>query len=864
MESQSINPMDEERFSEKRIQELIQHGKKNHRTSRLISNWCRNARVRRSPGRGLIEEAYNVPIGHMGVGCNYAPPDGIMCWDLEDAFLEHYERNCISCNMRQVGKGQNIQPIIDKFEARKAKFQAREEAQKKQAMEELEIRRRERKEVFDPTIPTGIEIRELIDSIDSSEDQESEYKLIELARLAPDAFTPSIINYLECQVLSRQQRLDRVFADILVILPIEEERKLRIALSICDYNVSEVVYNFLERNVSNIPPSKLDKVIGPFTFLAAPTSNPFGGSIVYNPIPLHSLVKAHTDSIGKILNHLLKNNLKHEIDQAARIISTITPKFPDFTAKYRRAIFAKLLRRNFLLPELEEHGSGDTLQYLRKAATALFEVDSDACDAILSALCTGGNITASKETAEIYIYTLRHNRNEILSRATPAHYLAFSKLIWMAVENSSQATYHPATHFFNHVNESLVEIAVSQMDVLYGAATLLSQKANQIGNEKSVHIVPNELEKIEQSNERNSIFQLQRSLIRWSFFASKHHGVSGIKSMINLYVNTPESDLHFRANLVEELASLIVNTEALNIILPHLYAAMTHPEPLIRGSAAAAIGKIPYDVLRDFPDLFFEVHLTLISDPNVYVHRSALNALNVDAFPESKIQILKYRVLHLIQVYRNVPDGADFLVQCLECFVKKFLSDSELMRGNGKLVVEIIDSLPNRSACDAIEKLMHKLRHEPDFAKVVSKQLGSDYGLEYDCDILNRALFQVPVTSLTNCVEDIYKFGKSMAFSNQYRVHTSVTLLSRAGAYDTAEQLCIDLLKAIPNTQEQLELRAFIESLRRISRFESVLPQSSKALRQEQIDWDEHCKVVSKTRKEADASRRRIPSVLFR
>ena len=787
-----------------------------------------------------------------------------MCWDLKDAFICHYDRNCKSCDKRSAQHGPNIQPVIDEFESKQAQQKAQEEKREQEAAIELANHRRERQEVFDQTVPAAVEIQDLLDSIDVGEDQESTHRLIELARLAPDTFTTNITDYFKKQVFTSQRKLDRVSADVLLTLPLAEDVKLEVALAICDYGFSDLVCRCLEKNASNIPTSEIDKIIGPLTYRAAPTRFVGGSTRTSDPNPLINLAKAHPEKIQEILKRLLAKNDEHEVDIAARIISKVTPILPKITVPFSRDILAKLLRRKHLLPTINERGSGDELNRLRQAATAVFEKNPENCESILSSLCDGGDVTASKESAEIYSRILEDSwKGPPVLEATPARCLAFKRLLWMAVENTPKVSHHPAAHFFHYAHKNHVKIAVNEIDALFGAAAMLSQKAEKIGEEKTIETAPTGLEVLEQSNARNAIHQLQRALIQWAFMASKHVGLKGVKRIVELYEKTPENEVEFKANIVSHLTELIADTDTFNCVLPHLYTAMTNPKVLIRGSAATAIGEAPHDVKRDFPDLIFEMYVVLMTDPYVYVHQSAVRALKSYVFPDYLKPNLKYALINLIKVYYHDTDKAQFLVECLRKFVDAFLTETEIEGDIGRQLVGVIDSLPDREACDAIDRLAYSFRNAPGFAKVIAKRLDCEWASDFMISKLYRALFLVPAVSLRDCLDEIYKSGKLAASINAHQARTPISLLTRAGAFDEAQKLCIEILEELPETREQESLRAFIESHRRIACFEATIPKTSQEIENELEAWNSHLESIERAKEKADGYRH-LPPMLFR
>ena len=156
--------------NEERIQETVAHGQKNQRTAERIQNWCRNARIIRSGGIGLIEQMTGVPIGHMGIECDHAPPGGLQSWDLKVAAVDFYVNNCEHCDKREPGIGPDIKPLIKDYKEGEA-ARAKERAER----QELEAQRRsERKRELDKLRATGSQetnqIVDLIDAIEKDED----------------------------------------------------------------------------------------------------------------------------------------------------------------------------------------------------------------------------------------------------------------------------------------------------------------------------------------------------------------------------------------------------------------------------------------------------------------------------------------------------------------------------------------------------------------------------------------------------------------------------------------------------------------------------------------------------------------------
>jgi len=341
---------------------------------------------------------------------------------------------------------------------------------------------------------------------------------------------------------------------------------------------------------------------------------------------------------------------------------------------------------------------------------------------------------------------------------------------------------------------------------------------------------------------------------------SRHQGQAGITRVLDLYDNTPATEVQFRANIVAHLPELITDTKTMNFVLPHLYSAMTNKEPLLRGSAATAIGEASYDIRRDFPDLIFEVYLALLSDPNVYVHRTAVRALKSYSFPEELKQNLKVALLNLIRVYYRETDQSDFLALCLDEFANAFLTDTEVEGSLGRMIVHIIGSMPDYSACQVIERMPFSMGKAPGYAELVAKLLSSEDAPEYMREKLYRALFHTPRETLADCAGHIVQAQKS---SNPYRLRVPLALLARAGAYGGAALLCDEVLETLPDTREQKNARAFLACLRMMSTFEEALPKTAADLKQARAQWGKLLADL-KREKELDDADRGLPPIFYR
>ena len=220
--------MDE--LTEDRINKTVAQGRKNQRTAKLIKNWCRNARIVRSGGIGLIEQTYEVPIGYMGVECDHAPVVGMQCWNLEEAAVNFYVRNCEHCDKREPGSGPDIKPLIQAYKNAEIAREQKEAEHKEREAEKQAKQKHELDKLRASADPDTNQIIDLIEATEKDEEANSAGKLAELALIAPETFSEEVIEFLKKQVLENNSKLAIPALNTLLTLPVDSEAKRRLAV----------------------------------------------------------------------------------------------------------------------------------------------------------------------------------------------------------------------------------------------------------------------------------------------------------------------------------------------------------------------------------------------------------------------------------------------------------------------------------------------------------------------------------------------------------------------------------------------------------------------------------------------------------
>lgn len=830
--------MDE--LTEKEIQKAVSQGQKNQRTAERMQNWCKNARIVRSGGVGLIEQRYGVPIGHVGIECDHAPIGAIQSWDLEETVIDFYVRNCERCDKRESGSGPNIEPLVKAYKKTKSA-----QLQKKAKQKELEDQKRaERKLELDKLrTPTSLgtnQVVDLIEAIEKDENDNTANKLVKLARLAPEAFSYAVVEFLKKQILEDNNTpLATPALNTLLALPIDSETKRKLAVKDASgYNVHESAAKHLEKIAKELSPEDVKSILCSLTLEACPVVGLIQPKHQPNAIPLLTLASHHGKTIKETLSEWLGSNEEHLVEIAARAIYIITSRHPTLVKPFLREVFGKLLRHKILLPDFSNETCGEGLSTLRRAAARLFRTFPDDANTILQLLLEGSDETARSEGARLYISVLHKERSDPEPILGKAQNIAFERMLWMAVDIPDKPLDDEAIRFFSYIHKELLPIVVTHLDAMIGAAATLSSKMKSIGKNGVIEIPETGYEEIERSQKHSLIYRFQGNLVEWAFAASTLQGIDGVKRILTIYTNLPEAEVEIRSSMVAYLSKLMGEPEYVNLVLPHLYTAMTSPEPLVRGNAAMAIGKVAYELRRDFPELLFEIYLVFFTDPNVHVHKSAVHALNIHGFPENLKQQLADCLINLALVYMGNKMDGRFVIECLEHYAHGCLTDTQLSGKEGDLVIWTIGQLDYPDACEAVNHLGNSLKGAQGLVKLCAKCLQSEWINRIDGEkkIFNL-LDHIPRNRIREAANELIDTAKSFADNRPHFANPLVVLLAKADCWTEATSVCEHILSVIPDTRRDLSMHLHFESLRQVCAFESARPAEQISIDEAEADW---------------------------
>ncbi len=763
----------------------IEAGQRNLRATKLLRNWCFHAEVARSPGRGMIEAETGLPIGHMGVECKFSKKSSMMCWFLEDGAYDFYQNNCKDCKERvPVGIPNIMDFVAPREKAAEQRKRVREKGERERKQKQTD-RQNERARLRSELSLEENFVLDLLDDLDQVGIAVDDPRLEQLADLAPEVFTRKVIDHLLPAVLDEYLPYSMPAAKALLRASLEPEEKLSVAVRLIDrHECSTAAIDVVLSNAEKISQHDLIEILHHFVSMAlGPPPGMYLGDkpIRRDATPINILFQKRHDDICDEVDVLLSSTDSSAKIGAAVAILLATDS-DELLSRHTRGIFSKLMRRRALLPE--EHRDSTTLYYLREAASKCLERYPEDTDRIIQSLLVGSDETGREEASRAYGSVLKHRFREKV-QIGEAQRIAFRRLLWAAVELPEKRM-DDAGQFFMHTWDEFSELAVEHFEDLIGAAATLSGKYEQVGTDSTLEMIDDVLSEMARNNKRLAIDSLQKSLIKWAAIGARSKGHAGIEEFLDLYRRLPQDQTQMRGNMITHVSKLLTGVESLALVLPDWYGALLDESTLVRANAVRAWEDVPHDLVKNFPDLFFEAYSVLLTDPYIIVHQSAVHALQYRSFPEEKRSLIKQQLWNLIFYYSQKSKQEDFVVDCISAFAYFCLSPEERKGELGRLLSAILLNLEGSALYHAVNQLHYGFEGVPGFTKVALKSIQDDYTRRISIDDCMSAILRASHSELLNCVDDIKTaFSDLKPFRPESFIEALLyaAVLTRAGKY---------------------------------------------------------------------------------
>ena len=793
--------------------QAIEAGQRNLKATKLLNNWCFHAEIIRSPGRGVVEEFTGLPIGHMGVHCKFSKKNSMHCWLLEDATYDFYLNNCKGCQKRVHVRFPNIMDFVEPREkAAEERKREREEQERERKQKQTE-RRQERAQLRLELSLEETFVLNLLDELDQEDIATDDPRLEQLANLAPETFTRQVIKHLLPAVLCEHLPYSIHAARALLRAPLELEEKLSVAVYlVSSHRKSPMAIDVVLSHMDKLSQSDVKKVLHHFVSMALgpPPGIPSLGSesIKLDTVPIRTLYKEKSSEICAEVGALLNETNPGCIEAAVKVILALNSD--ELLLSNTISIFTKLMRRRILLPK--ERRNSNVLYYLREVAAKCLERFPEETDKVIQSYLADNDDTGRKEAYRTYGSILKQYKYGKKVKVGTAHRIAFRRLLWAAVDRPGDIM-DDAGQFLKYPRNELAQLAVENFDDLIGAAATLSEKYEQIDAETIFELTDSILTEMEKSNKRSSINSLQEALIDWAVIGARAKGREGIEEFLSLYRRLPEDQTQMRGNMIAHVSKLLTGVESLTLVLSDWYSALMDKNTLVRFGAVKAWADVPYELVKNFPDLFFEAFSILLMDPFVAVHKAAVHSLRRRSFPKEKRSLIRQGLWKLIACYIQENKSNNFVVDCIDAYASLCLSSEEKKGGLGQVLSGILLSLEGDALYHAVNQLHYGFRNVPGFAKVALKSIQNDYTRSVSTDDCESAILRASRDELQNCADDIKKAFEALKPFRPEDLSEALlyaTVLTKAGNHAAGSSCFKELMASIPvedrNEQWRLEI----------------------------------------------------------
>lgn len=811
------------------INRAVEAGKKNQATIGLVRNWCRHAGIRKMGGVGIIEQQTGLPIGHHAMACEFAANPGMGTWDLTESVLDFYDRNCAPCVKREPVGFPNISTLIDRRDAAVASSRK----QDVQLAAEAAARRAQRQEVRaalrSQLDPLSAPLIDAIAELDSSGPRKDALTLLEAARLAPETFTPSIIEYCFDLLEQRQSWFYETGLNLLFKLGVDPERLVRnAATGLQHYEGVLPGSAIIEAHAGLLDANQVQAMLPALAALANPPHTPFGRGA--DPIkgPFLALYRAQKTAVESALHKHLDSRDPPTVGAAARAICLLAQEGGLRAANYARGLAAKLIRAGLLLDiDPTSYTDKEVFNELEAAVTAALEDDPIAVDQLLAGFVAGAPVEGEIRVYAAYGACIKRITSDGGRRIEPAvAETVLARILKVVEDTESHEVLRAAQNAVSYVSEDLYPVLRSKLATLLGTVLFLQPKVE--AKESEITADKPFFERLEIKNHAEMLEGIQVILLKAAAEAASGE-MAATRQYIEVLNGLPESSDRLAGKFLEHSTALMHTPRGLNVMLPTIYASLVGVSFYRRRAAAIALGNIEYRRRDDLPSLVYEALMPLLTDPIKAIHQAAFETLQKLKLPADRLNEYVSTLYALILAYKDDRKSDGFFLDAIRAFRAETKSLTEdLRRRHDELFFALIEKVGDQALLRNIRWITAAFSHQPRFANLVLRLLQSDEKSEHEDKDLVDALNRVPDELLKTHSAQLEELGVSPVASQSLSA-SLVETLTRLGSWEEGARINDALFAQIPDTVELRKARATINLHRIATRFEAAIARGDRS-----------------------------------
>jgi len=657
--------------------------------------------------------------------CDFAPEGGMASWDLRDAVVDFYDSNCATCTHRRPLRLPNLLEIIADRDRERAAREAQAEAEARMAAEALAERNAVRAELLPKLGPVARTLLDDIGAFDADRSSENFERLTQSARLAPEHFTPELVQY----VISLATSYAWFAEAALVILdavgaddgPIVE---LAVAVLRRGYPAGVAVERLLSR-LEAVSAGSVASILGSAIDLADPDDHEF---FYGDDEPrrsrdasfLEALYRRFPAEVIAAIEQMLLSGRRSLLERAGRGLHALQAFDPKAPTPILRTLLSVYVRAPSLVGDLKD--DDDRLPDLAEAVNDAFDAAPQEVDGLLQALHEGAPASHRARVMKIYSLAAHVGYGKPPAAASSMrHSIALKRLVWAPTVERDDKVLEEVTSAFRAGSSGLENVVRAQLDAFIGALFLLDDRLAEL-DAAMKEPAENGLVAIERNTRRAVMRGLMEQFVEWASEAAAGDDAS-VAKIIGMFDTIPEGRDNLRGALLGATKELSRDLTGLKLLLPHLYAALVGPSVLGRSYAATAVGELPYRSRANIPDLVFEAFGALLWDQYVAVHKTAVEAFHRSIIPAPYRINAAQAILNLIHYYRVQSNEDHFLAKCVRILAGMADLFGKASGAVRRYLIEVAMDIDPVFLRSDIQSLAYSLGSEPEFAKLAARMI---------------------------------------------------------------------------------------------------------------------------------------------
>lgn len=773
----------------------VEVGQRNQEVKVLIQNWCGHARVEKFGGTGMIEVATGFPIGHHSMACDHAPAGGSATWHLEDAALEFYDRNCVSCKVRQPLRLPNLVELVRRRDQQEAVRLAEQERDAKKLRDEFDTRQTARAALqANATVPVAALIEDL-QLLDQTRAEQVSEKIIVTARLAPEVFNVDVVDHLFRMIEANESWAIETALSCLRMVSLEHKRLVACAMQCLSLGRNtKTSAEILLSHLDLVDATQVQSAVRSLCFLAAPPRSDFDYSEPEKrPEALRALTSRFPAPVEKALDVLIASSSGTDVKAAARAIPLIFSGIA-YPSGLVRGLAAKLTRVDSLVDSDRDSEIDQVAHELKRALSCAMLADDQQVDTLLANYYQGASGAGEVRIASVYSSLLRLPSNRFESvDAIPdlrPYGTALRRVLTWASATQDLEVIQEVHEALRHFPEQLAQVAYEHMELLLGTATLVDQALTDFMNSP---VPPEEvndfLAHMDRSNQRQNLASLRAAILEWASSAAAANPAAAGK-FIDFVASDVQWPEQFRSALIKALPPLMNTAASTNAVLPFLYGAMVGESAQVRMAAARALRELRESRVKDLPSLVHDAFLLLLSDPIIGVHQSAVEALERISFPEEYERRITARLMTIFMAYAQEDRSHDdFRVICIELLVNRLHSEARFSGEWAPIFVAVLMKVDDTTLLRTGRSWMLKrLVNVEGFPDLLLKLLRSAKRREHYDDQSVSLLRALPKDSLLGMQESLVALCNELPH-DQVLAAACIEVFSAADVWEAAAKI---------------------------------------------------------------------------